>query len=172
MNALWGKKIIRIWSYWKWLENFSGSQDITIISSSHYSNRKAARHCSVVRFKKSVSPHRIDCPPGEENREGAHERKKNRYETLRADRMEKGWIYHVIPIEVCCRGFLGYSVILFLSKIGITSCSLKVSLYRLQTPVHQIGRGWERKVSAWMRCAQNHLSRVITQHQETVTANA
>ena len=29
----------------------------------------------------------------------------------------KGWICHVIPIEVGCRGFLGHSVISFLSKI-------------------------------------------------------
>ena len=42
----------------------------------------------------------------EENRKEAHERKKYRYETPRADCMEKGWICHVIPIEVGCRGFL------------------------------------------------------------------
>ena len=71
--------------------------------------------------------------PWEENREEAHERKKNRYETLRADYVEKGWICHVIPIEVGCRGFLGDSVISFLSKIGITGCSLKVASNRLQT---------------------------------------
>ena len=53
--------------------------------------------------------------PWEENREEAHERKKNRYETLRADCVEKGWICHVIPIEVGCRS-LGHSVISFLSK--------------------------------------------------------
>ena len=43
--------------------------------------------------------------PLEENREEAHERKKNRYETLRADCVEKCWICHVIPIEVGCRVF-------------------------------------------------------------------
>ena len=71
--------------------------------------------------------------PWEENREEAHERKKNRYETLRADCVEKGWIFHVIPIEVGCRGFIGHSVISFLSKIGITGRSLKVASNRLQT---------------------------------------
>ena len=35
-----------------------------------------------------------------ENREEAHERKKNRYKILRADCVEKGWICHVILIEV------------------------------------------------------------------------
>ena len=49
----------------------------------------------------------------EENREEAHERKKNRYETLRTDCVEKGCICHVIPIEVGCCGFLGHSVISF-----------------------------------------------------------
>ena len=47
--------------------------------------------------------------------------------------VEKGWICHVIPIEVGCRGFIGNSVISFLSKIGITGCSLKVASNRLQT---------------------------------------
>ena len=71
--------------------------------------------------------------PWEENREEAHERKKNHYKTLPADWMEKGWICHVIPIEAGCRGFIGHSVISFLSKIGITSRSLKVASNRLQT---------------------------------------
>ena len=71
--------------------------------------------------------------PWEENREKAQERKKNRYVTLRADCVEKGWICHVIPIEVGCRGFIGHSVISFLSKIGTTGCSLKVTSNRLQT---------------------------------------
>ena len=43
--------------------------------------------------------------PWEENREKAHEQKKNRYETLHADCVEKGWICHVIPIEVGLWGF-------------------------------------------------------------------
>ena len=58
--------------------------------------------------------------PLEENWEEAHE-------------LEKGWICYVIPIEVDCRGFLGHSVISFLSKIGITGRSLKVASNRLQT---------------------------------------
>ena len=40
---------------------------------------------------------------------------------------------HVIPIEVGCRGFMGHSVISFLSKIRITGHSLKVASNRLQT---------------------------------------
>ena len=76
-----------------------------------------------------------------ENREEAHERKKNRYETLRADCVEKGWICHVIPTEVGYRGFLGHSVILFLSKIGIIGRSLKVASNRLQTTA-QYASSW------------------------------
>ena len=77
----------------------------------------------------------------EENQEEAHKRNKNRYETLRADCVEKGWISHVIPIEVGCRGFLGHSVISFLSKIGITSRSVKVSSNHLQTTA-QYASSW------------------------------
>ena len=52
---------------------------------------------------------------------------------MRADCVEKGWICYVIPIEVGCCGFLGHSVISFLSKIRITGRSLKVASNRLQT---------------------------------------
>ena len=76
--------------------------------------------------------------PWEENREEAYERKKNRYETLRVDCVEKGWICYVIPIEAGCRGFLGHSVISFLSKIGITRRSLKVASNRLQTTAQHV----------------------------------
>ena len=72
----------------------------------------------------------------EENREEAHEQKKNQFETLHADCVKKGWICHVIPTEVGCSGFLRHSVISFLSKIGITNWSLKVASYHLQTMVH------------------------------------
>ena len=61
-----------------------------------------------------------------------------RYETLRADCMKKGWICHVIPIELGCRGFHGHSVISFLSKIGITGRSLKIASNRLQTTAQYV----------------------------------
>ena len=82
--------------------------------------------------KKSVVLTKLTVPR-EEHWEEADERKKNRSETLHGDCVEKGWICHVIPIEVGCRGFLGHSVISFLSKIGITGRSLKVASNRLQT---------------------------------------
>ena len=79
--------------------------------------------------------------PREGNREEAHQRKKNRYETMRVDCEEKGWICHVIPFEVGCQGFQGHSVISFLSKRGNIGCSLKVVSYRLQTTV-QYASSW------------------------------
>ena len=85
-------------------------------------------------LKKSVLLKELTVPQ-EENREKAHQRKKKRYETLRADCVEKVWICYVIPIEVICRGFPRRSVISFLSKIGITGRSLKVASYCLQTTV-------------------------------------
>ena len=103
--------------------------------------------------------------PWEENREEAHERKKNGCETLRADCVEKGSICHVIPIEVGCRGFIGHSVISFLSKIGITGRSLKVASNRLQT-MAQYASSWiwskARTFSAWRKYTRNHHSHVIT----------
>ena len=39
-------------------------QDVSTVSSSHYSNRKTVRHCSVFRFKEECPPHKIDCPLG------------------------------------------------------------------------------------------------------------
>ena len=85
--------------------------------------------------------------PWEENREKVHERKKNLYETLRADCVEKGWICHVIPIEVGCSGFIGHSVISFLSKIGITGRSLKGPriVFRPRRDMHQVGFGRKRE---------------------------
>ena len=79
--------------------------------------------------------------PWEENWEKAHEQKENRYETLRANCVEKGWICHVNPIEVGCCDFLGHSVISFLSKIGITGRSLRVASNRLQTAA-QYASSW------------------------------
>ena len=47
----------------------------------------------------------------------------------------------MIPIEVGCRGFLGHSVISFLSKIRITGRSLKVASNCHQT-VAQYASSW------------------------------
>ena len=50
-------KLLNGASDWKVLAD----QDISTISSSHSSNRKAAGHCSMIRFKEAYLPHRIDC---------------------------------------------------------------------------------------------------------------
>ena len=74
--------------------------------------------------------------PWEENQEKSHEPGEKLIRDtacwLCADCVEKGWICHVIPIEVGCRSFLGHSVTSFLSKIEIIGCSLKVASYHLQ----------------------------------------
>ena len=90
----------------------------------------------MIRFKEECPPHRIDCPLERKPGGSTRAEEKLLQDTacrLRADRVEKVWICHVIPIEVGCRGFLGHIVISFLSKIGITGCSLKVASNRLQT---------------------------------------
>ena len=85
--------------------------------------------------------------PWEENREEAHEQKKNRYETLRADSMEKGWICHVIPIEVDCRGFLG-TLSHFVSFKESLAAVLKLPqiVFRPRRNMHQVGFGRKREV--------------------------
>ena len=140
MNVLWGnKKKIPIWSFWTELESFSGSKDISTISSSHYSNRKVAGYCSIVRFKEECPPHRIDCRLGRKPWGSTRAEEKQLRDTA-CRLLRKGWICHVIPIEVGC-GFLAYSVISFLSKIGITCRSLKVALNRLLTTA-QYASSW------------------------------
>ena len=93
--------------------------------------------------------------PWEENREEAHEWKKNHYETLLASCVEKGWICHVIPIEVGCRGFIGHSVISFLSKIGITGCSLKVASSDNGKICIKLDLVESEKFSAWRKYTWN-----------------
>ena len=118
------------------MESVSVYQGISTISSSHYSNRKVARHCSMVRFKEECPPHRIDCPL--ERKPGGSTRAEEKpIKTLRADCVEKGWICHG------CHGFLGHSVILlfFFSKIGISGHSLKVASNCLQT-MAQYASSW------------------------------
>ena len=121
-------KLLKGASDWK----VSADLKTSTISSSHYSNRKVARHCSMVQFKEESPPHRIDCTLGRKPGGGTRAEEK-KYEILHADCMEKEWICHVIPIEVGCYGFLGHSVILFLSKIGITGRNLKVTSNHFQT---------------------------------------
>lgn len=75
--------------------------------------------------------------PWEENMEAAFERKKTRYETLRADCEERGWSCHVLPIEVGCRGFIGHTMITYLCKIGLTNRARKSATQRLQTAAEQ-----------------------------------
>ena len=70
---------------------------------------------------------------------------------MHVDYVEKGWICLVIPIEVGCRGFLGHSVISFLSKIGITGCSLKVASNRLQTASQYVSSWIWSKVRSFQR---------------------
>ena len=137
VNILWGNQKITIYSFW--MELVIGK--FQRISRHLYNfqftlfKQKSGRHCSLVWFKEECILHRIDCPLGRKPGGGT------RYETLRADCVEKGWICHVIPIEVSCHGFLGHSVILFLSKIEITGRNLKVASNHFQT-MAQYASSW------------------------------
>ena len=69
---------IPIWSYWRELvtRNFLRISSISAISSSYYSNRKAGRHCRLVRLKEECPLHRIDCPLGRKPGGGTQNKRK------------------------------------------------------------------------------------------------
>ena len=114
-------------------KSFSGSQDISTISSSHYSNRKAAGHFSMVRFKEECPPHRTDCLLERKSGGDTWAEKKTIWDT--AYRLHgKGLDTPYYSYWGWLLWFFGHSVITFLSKIGITSRSLKVASNCLQTP--------------------------------------
>lgn len=113
-------------------------------SNTHHTDRQSPRHHVVVRLKKTVFLIKLTVPQ-EENRLEAYKLKKNRYESLRAKCVENGWMCHVMPIEIGCRGFLGHSVISFLSKIGITGRWLKSVSHHIQATVqHASSWIWSR----------------------------
>ena len=96
--------------------------------------------------------------PWEENREEAHERKKNWYETLRADRVEKGWICHLIPIKLGCGGFVSFKNRNHWPQfeICLKSSSDRGAIYIKLDLVES------EKFSAWLKYTRNHHSRVIS----------
>ena len=70
--------------------------------------------------------------PWEENIEEAYERKKAKYESLRAECEDRGWSSVVLPVEVGCRGFVGRSTTKFLSLLGVSGRKKKTIIARLQ----------------------------------------
>jgi hypothetical protein len=79
--------------------------------------------------------------PWEENMEEAFERKKLRYENLRAECEEKGWKCQVMPIEVGCRGFIGRTTASYLTRLGLTSRARRGVIRRLQVAAERAS-GW------------------------------
>ena len=71
--------------------------------------------------------------PWEGNLEVAYERKKTKYEPLRAECEERGWDCRVLPVEVGCRGYIARSTIAFLRGIGLTGCEQRKATKELET---------------------------------------
>ncbi len=71
--------------------------------------------------------------PWEDNMQEAYERKKAKYDPLRADCEDKGWSCQVFPIEIGCRGFIGRSTISFLTRLGVNNHKMRAVTKRLQT---------------------------------------
>ena len=78
--------------------------------------------------------------PWEENVEEAYERKKARYEDLRAECEDNGWSCVVLPVEVGCRGFVGRSVFKFLSLLGVNGRKKSTITTRLQEEAEKASR--------------------------------
>lgn len=70
--------------------------------------------------------------PWEGNFDFANERKRTRYEPLRASCEDRGWACSVIPVEVGCRGFIARSTRSFLSNIGLPKKALRATIKALQ----------------------------------------
>ena len=149
------------WS--KWLESFSGSQDISTISSLHYLNKNVARHCSVVRFKEKCSPHRIDCPLRRKTGEGTQVEEKPIQDTACQ--------LHGKGLDMPCDSYWGW-----LSWFSLTLShfvSFKNRNHRQQfesclilsadhsTICIKLDLVKSEKFSAWMKCTQNHHSWLI-----------
>ena len=119
-----------MWSYWT-----------ELVFSSHYSNRKAAGHCSMVRLKEECLPHRTDCPLG--GKPGGSTRTEEKLLLDTACRL------HGKVLDMPSDSYWGWlscfsrttQFISFLSKIGITSRSLNVASNRLQTAA-QYASNW------------------------------
>ena len=117
------------------LKSFSWSQDISTISSSHYLNRKAARHCRVVQYKEECPPHRIEYTLEIKPEWGTQAEEKPIWDTTW--RLRGKWVGYVIGflLMVFVVVFQDTQSFRFFQKIRITGHSLKVASYHVQTTV-------------------------------------
>ena len=80
--------------------------------------------------------------PWEERVEVSHHLKRDKYESLQAECVEKGWKAWVFPVEVGCRGFPAQSIWHMFRALGVTG-------RRRSTAVGKIGEAAER-ASCWL----------------------
>ena len=156
------KQKIPIWSYW--MESFNESQDISTIFSSHCSNRKAARHCSMVWFKEECHPHRIHCSLERKPGGGTQVEDELIRETVCWLR-GKGF-------DMLCDSYWGW--LSWFSRTLSHFLSFKNRNHWLQFESCLISSSdhgaicikldliESKKSSAWMKCMRNHHSHVIT----------
>ena len=159
---MWGNKKILIWSYWQ--ENFSRSQDISTISSSHYSNRKVAGHCSMVRFKEECPPHRIDCPLGRKPEGSTRAEEKPLRDTacrLRGKGLDMpcdsywgwvSWFYRTLSYFVSFKNRNRWPQFESCLKSSSDRGAICIKLDLVES----------EKFSAWRKYTRNHHSRVMT----------
>ena len=70
--------------------------------------------------------------PWEANLETAYERKREKYEPLRAECEDRGWVCKVLPVEVGCRGYIARSITSYLRGIGLTGREQRKATKELQ----------------------------------------
>ena len=136
-------KKIPIWSYWMEVVTGKFQQISRYLYNFQFTLFKQKKWPDIVAWSdsKKCPPHRIVCPLERKPGGGTQMEEKPIRDTV-CRRHGKGLD---MPCDSYCCGFLGYSVILFLSKIGITSRSLKVALKCLQ-PTAQYALSW-----IWLR---------------------
>ena len=66
--------------------------------------------------------------PWEENAESAHEAKLTKYEELRCNAEENGWVTRVYAVEVCCRGYVSGTLRSCLFALGCSNTSIRSAI--------------------------------------------
>ena len=84
--------------------------------------------------------------PWEENMEEDFERKKLRNEKLNIECEDKGWACQVMPIEVGCRGFIGWTTTSYLTRLGLTNRARRRATQQLQTAAERASSWFWSKV--------------------------
>ncbi len=77
----------------------------------------------------------------EDNVQESFERKKVKYEELRLQCSEHGWMAYCFPFEVSYRGFIAQSTVAFIRFLGVGGCDMSKVCKDLKEAAKS-GSGW------------------------------